>query len=152
MMIDWSKCPDVERDRGGVWCVKGTFIPVQAVLDNARDVDTAEDIAVEIYDLPMEIVRRILAFAHPLVRCRLCGWVHIGTPVPEPAGERCYSCKGLDLEVIDDAEFRRTVPRGVTLQAIRWPPVIGEYQTFPPELAPVSLDMQLCNGTEEGRA
>jgi hypothetical protein len=31
---------------------------------------------------------------HPLMRCRACGWVHVGTPAPEPAGDRCYRCKG----------------------------------------------------------
>jgi uncharacterized protein (DUF433 family) len=64
-MIDWTACPDVERTPGkvsGAWCVKGTRIPVQAILDNAADA-TAEEIATEIYDLPLEVVRRILAYA-----------------------------------------------------------------------------------------
>jgi hypothetical protein len=61
---------------------------------------------------------------YPLVRCRSCGWVHVGTPRPEPAGDRCYRCKGPVFEVIDRDEFCRTVPPGVTLQTIRWPPII----------------------------
>ena len=64
-MIDWTACPDVERTPGkvsGAWYVKGTRIPVQAVLDNAEDF-TAEQIAREIYDLDADTVRRILAFA-----------------------------------------------------------------------------------------
>jgi len=64
-MIDWTACPDVERTPGkvsGAWCVKGTRIPVQAILDNAEDF-TAEQIAREIYDLDADTVRRILAFA-----------------------------------------------------------------------------------------
>jgi hypothetical protein len=38
-------CPEVDRDPGklgGAWCVKRTRIPVQAVIDNARDGCTAE--------------------------------------------------------------------------------------------------------------
>jgi len=38
--MDWSKCPDVERTAGkvsGAWVVKGTRVPVQAVVDNAKD-------------------------------------------------------------------------------------------------------------------
>jgi uncharacterized protein (DUF433 family) len=61
----WLHCADVERSddtRSGQWVVKGTRIPVQGILDNAEDF-TAEQIASEIYDLDVETVRRILAFA-----------------------------------------------------------------------------------------
>jgi uncharacterized protein (DUF433 family) len=64
--VDWSQCPDAERTPGkvsGAWCVKGTRIPVQAILDNAEDF-TAEEIAHSIYDLDLETVRRILRFAY----------------------------------------------------------------------------------------
>jgi uncharacterized protein (DUF433 family) len=64
--MDWSKCSDVEQIPGkvsGAWLVKGTRIPVQAVLDNA-DEYTPEEIASEIYEgLPVERARRIIAFA-----------------------------------------------------------------------------------------
>jgi uncharacterized protein (DUF433 family) len=63
--IDWSNCPDVDGDPGkcsGAWCVKGTRVTVQGILDNAEDF-TAEEIATEIYELPVDVVRRILAFA-----------------------------------------------------------------------------------------
>ena len=64
--IDWSGCSDAERIPGkvsGAWLVKGTRIPVQAVLDNADDF-TAEEIASEIYEgLPVDRARRIIAFA-----------------------------------------------------------------------------------------
>jgi uncharacterized protein (DUF433 family) len=68
-MIDWTNCPDVERTPGkcsGAWCVKGTRLMVQGIIDNARDGCTAEQIAREIYDLPVDVVRRILrhAFRH----------------------------------------------------------------------------------------
>jgi uncharacterized protein (DUF433 family) len=64
--MDWSLCPDAERIPGkvsGAWLVKGTRIPVQAVVDNADDF-TPEQIAAEIYDgLPVDRARRIIAFA-----------------------------------------------------------------------------------------
>ena len=69
-MIDWTNCPDVESvpDRcSGAWCVKGTRVMVQGILDNAEDGYSAEEIATEIFELPVEVVRRILAFAAPHV-------------------------------------------------------------------------------------
>ena len=66
-MIDWSQSPDVESIPGkvsGQWVVKGTRVPAQAVIDNAEDGFTAEQIATEIYDgLPIEPTRRVIAFA-----------------------------------------------------------------------------------------
>jgi uncharacterized protein (DUF433 family) len=61
----WSQCPDVESIPGkcsGAWCVKGTRVIVQGILDNAEDF-TAEQIATEIFDLDVDVVRRILDFA-----------------------------------------------------------------------------------------
>jgi uncharacterized protein (DUF433 family) len=47
----------------GAWCVKGTRVTVQGILDNARDF-TAEQIATEIYEgVPVDVARRILAYA-----------------------------------------------------------------------------------------
>jgi uncharacterized protein (DUF433 family) len=66
-MMDCTNCPDVERTPGkvsGAWCVKGTRVMVQGILDNARDGFTAEEIARDIYGLPVDAVRRILDFAH----------------------------------------------------------------------------------------
>ena len=66
-MIDWSQCLDVERvpDRvSGAWVVRGTRVPAQAVIDNADDGFTAEQIAGEIYHgLPVEPTRRVIEFA-----------------------------------------------------------------------------------------
>ena len=66
-MIDWSQCVDVERIPGkvsGVWVVRGTRIPVQAVIDNADDGFTAEEIVGNIYpSLPLEPARRVIEFA-----------------------------------------------------------------------------------------
>jgi uncharacterized protein (DUF433 family) len=64
--IDWSQCEDVESVPGrlsGAWVIKGTRVPAQAVVDNARDGFTAEEIATEIFELPIERVRGVLRFA-----------------------------------------------------------------------------------------
>jgi uncharacterized protein (DUF433 family) len=64
--IDWSQCDDVESVPGwvsGAWVIKGTRVPAQAVVDNARDGFSAEQIAAEIFELPLERVRRVLRFA-----------------------------------------------------------------------------------------
>jgi uncharacterized protein (DUF433 family) len=67
VMIDWSACEDVERTLGkvsGQWLIRGTRIPAQAVIDNAADGFTAEQIAAEIYEgLPVEPARRVIEFA-----------------------------------------------------------------------------------------
>ena len=65
--MDWSKCPDVERTPGkvsGAWVVKGTRVPAQAVVDNAKDGYTPEQIAEEIFEgLPLDRVRSVIRFA-----------------------------------------------------------------------------------------
>lgn len=67
--MDWQDCPDVERVPGkvsGAWLVKGTRIPVEAVLDNADDF-TPEEIATQIFEgLPVDRARRLIAFAKKL--------------------------------------------------------------------------------------
>jgi uncharacterized protein (DUF433 family) len=66
-MVDWSQSPDVERNPGvvsGAWVVRGTRIPAQAVIDNAEDGFTAEQIVAEIFpSLPLEPARRVIAYA-----------------------------------------------------------------------------------------
>ena len=65
--MDWSKCPDAERapDKvSGAWVVKGTRVPVQAVMDNAEDGFTPEQITTEIFEgLPLDRVRSVIRFA-----------------------------------------------------------------------------------------
>jgi len=65
--VDWSQCHDVESapDRlSGTWVLKGTRVPAQAIIDNAEDGYTAEQIATEIFDnLPLDRVRGVLRFA-----------------------------------------------------------------------------------------
>jgi uncharacterized protein (DUF433 family) len=58
--------PDGDRDPGrlgGQWCIKGTRVPVQAIIDNAAEGCAAEEITTEIFDLPVDVVRRILRYA-----------------------------------------------------------------------------------------
>jgi uncharacterized protein (DUF433 family) len=66
-LMDWSKCPDVERtpDKvSGAWVVKGTRVPVQAVVDNAEDGYTPEQITGEIFEgLTLDRVRSVIRFA-----------------------------------------------------------------------------------------
>jgi uncharacterized protein (DUF433 family) len=64
--IDWSKYEDVESVPGrvsGAWVIKGTRVPAQAVVDNARAGCSAEEIATEIFELPLERVQGVLRFA-----------------------------------------------------------------------------------------
>lgn len=61
-----------------------------------------------------------MAGPSPYLRCLNCGWVHVGEPPPEPALDCCFRCKRLAFEVIDEA----AAPRGVTLQRLRWPPIV----------------------------
>lgn len=66
-MIDWSQYSDVERVPGrvsGAWVIRGTWVPAQAVIDNAEDGFVAEQIAAEIYHgLSVEPTRRVIEFA-----------------------------------------------------------------------------------------
>jgi uncharacterized protein (DUF433 family) len=73
-MIDWAKSADVESNpdvMSGAFVVRGTRVPAQAVVDNAEDGFTPEQIVAQIYpSLPLEPTRRIIAFAmvhaHPV--------------------------------------------------------------------------------------
>jgi uncharacterized protein (DUF433 family) len=66
-MINWSRCADVESRldvMSGAFVVRGTRVLAQAVIDNANDGYTAEQIVAEIYPtLPVEHARRVIAFA-----------------------------------------------------------------------------------------
>jgi uncharacterized protein (DUF433 family) len=67
MRIDWHQCSDVESKpdiMSGAFVVRGTRVPTQAVVDNADDGYTAEQIVAEIYpSLPVEPTRRVIEFA-----------------------------------------------------------------------------------------
>jgi uncharacterized protein (DUF433 family) len=62
--IDWSQCPDVESVPGrcsGAWVAKDSRVMVEGILENAEDC-SVEEVA-DMFELPVEQVRRILAFA-----------------------------------------------------------------------------------------
>jgi uncharacterized protein (DUF433 family) len=64
--IDWSQCEDVESvpdRRSGAWVIKGTRVPARSVVEHGRDGFTAEQIATEIFELPLDRVRGVLRFA-----------------------------------------------------------------------------------------
>jgi uncharacterized protein (DUF433 family) len=64
--IDWSRCEDVESVPGrlsGAWVVKDSRVQAAAVVDNARAGCSPEQIASEIFELPIERVRGVLRFA-----------------------------------------------------------------------------------------
>ena len=64
--MDWSHCADVERDAkklSGAWVVKGSRVPVQAIIDNARDGFSPEMIAEMFEGLSADRVRAVLRFA-----------------------------------------------------------------------------------------
>ena len=64
--MDWSDCADVERDVEklcGAWLVKGSRVPVQAIIDNARDGFSPEAIAEMFEGVSLDRVRGVLGFA-----------------------------------------------------------------------------------------
>ena len=65
--MDWSSCPDVESDparMSGAWVVKGTRVPADAIVENAGEGFTPEDLAEDFYPtVPVDSIRRILSFA-----------------------------------------------------------------------------------------
>ena len=67
MRIDWRRCEDVESKpdvMSGAFVVRGTRVPAQAVIDNADDGYTAEQIVAEIFpSLPVEPTRRVIEVA-----------------------------------------------------------------------------------------
>ena len=63
---DWSQCLGAESIPGkmsGAWCLKGTRIRCEDITGQFDAGCSAEEIAREIYDLDVETVRRILAYA-----------------------------------------------------------------------------------------
>ncbi len=67
MEIDWDNCSDIEIKpdvMSGAPVIRGTRVTAQAVLDNADDGYTAEEIVADIYpSLPVELTRRVIEFA-----------------------------------------------------------------------------------------
>jgi uncharacterized protein (DUF433 family) len=65
--MDWTGCPEAERIPGkvsGAWLVRGTGIPADAIVANADDGYSPEEIATVIFEgLSIDRVRRVIAFA-----------------------------------------------------------------------------------------
>lgn len=75
----------------GAWVVKGTRVPVQAVVDNAEDGYTPEEIAWEIFEgLPLDRVQSVI----PQCRCN-CRSRHDQFLHPRFTGMRLTSVKSL---------------------------------------------------------
>lgn len=63
--IDWSRCPLVEvkpRVQSGAPVLRGTRLPVNAIVDNAAYGMTAQEIS-EQFQVPQDQVEAILAYA-----------------------------------------------------------------------------------------
>jgi uncharacterized protein (DUF433 family) len=63
-MADWRRCEVVEKIPGkvsGAWVVKGTRIPIDAILANARGY-TPEQIAMMFEGLSADDARRVIEF------------------------------------------------------------------------------------------
>ncbi len=75
-MIDWSRCSEVERIPGkvsGRWLMRGTRIPVDDVLLNARDL-TPEEIVTEVYEgLGIDPVKRVIVYARKEANAPVAG-------------------------------------------------------------------------------
>jgi uncharacterized protein (DUF433 family) len=63
-MLDWSECPIVERDPEklkGAPVLRGTRMPVDAIIDNYDDGMSADEIS-EQFEIPQDQVEAVLAF------------------------------------------------------------------------------------------
>ena len=65
--MDWSQCPDVESVPGkvsGAWVLKGTRVKADAIVENAAEGFSAEEIATEVFEgEPIERIHGVLRFA-----------------------------------------------------------------------------------------
>jgi uncharacterized protein (DUF433 family) len=66
MALDWSDCPEVERDPGklsGAWVLKGTRMPVAGIFAALAEGASIDDILTWHEGLNREQVRAVVAFA-----------------------------------------------------------------------------------------
>jgi len=64
--LDWSKCPAVESVPGkvsGAWVLKGTRMPVSAILENLEDGASLDDLMEWFDGLDREQVKAVIEFA-----------------------------------------------------------------------------------------
>jgi uncharacterized protein (DUF433 family) len=74
--LDWSRCPAVEsvpRKMGGAWVLKGTRMPVSAILENLEAGANLEDIMEWFDGLDREQVKAVIEFADPDASGRVQG-------------------------------------------------------------------------------
>ena len=65
-MIDWSSCPDVERDPdrvSGAWVFRGTRIPVAALFENLEENASIQQFLEWFPGVSMPQVRHVLEHA-----------------------------------------------------------------------------------------
>jgi uncharacterized protein (DUF433 family) len=65
-MLDWSKCPEVERlDHrvSGAWIFRGTRIPVKALFENLESGATVEQFVEWFPGVTIDQVAAVLTFA-----------------------------------------------------------------------------------------
>jgi len=64
-MIDWSRCPGVEREAGrlsGAWVFRGTRVPLKALFENLEDGATVDEFLEWFPGVQQEQVRAVLEF------------------------------------------------------------------------------------------
>jgi uncharacterized protein (DUF433 family) len=64
--LDWSQCPAVESVAGkvsGAWVLKGTRMPVSAILENLEDGASLDDLMEWFDGLDREQVKAVIEFA-----------------------------------------------------------------------------------------
>lgn len=65
-MIDWSSCPDVERDPlrvSGAWVFRGTRVPVAALFENLEDGGQVTEFVERFPGVTIQQVRAVLDHA-----------------------------------------------------------------------------------------
>lgn len=65
-MIDWSTCPEVERDServSGAWVFRGSRVPVAALFENLEEGASASDFVEWFPGVTIEQVRAVLEHA-----------------------------------------------------------------------------------------
>lgn len=64
-MIDWSNCPEVERDAkcvSGAWVFRGTRVPVAALFENLEDGITINQFGELFPGVDLEQARAVLDY------------------------------------------------------------------------------------------
>ena len=64
-MLDWNQCPAVERSPGkvsGAWLLRGTRVPVKALLENLEDGATVNEFLEWFPGVTRDQVQAVLEF------------------------------------------------------------------------------------------